>query len=145
MAGALSALGVEPFLPLVSVRRRYGHRKRESLVPLFPSYVFARCLREEAWRVHDAGRVCQVLEISDQGRLADEIEQIRRAIEADVCFDPHPYLGVGRRVRVRSGPLRGVEGVVELKRRPDRLVLQVHTLGQAASVEIDADELEPLD
>lgn len=145
VAELLGGMGVERFLPLVRVRRSYGHRKRESQVPLFPSYVFARCVPESAWRVHDTGRVCQVIEISDQARFADEIGQIRAAIEADVCFDPHPYLAIGRRVRVRRGPLRGVEGVVEIKRRPDRLVLQVHTLGQSASVEIDADELEALD
>lgn len=145
VAEALSGMGVEQYLPLVRVRKRYGHRKRESMVPLFPSYVFARCAREAAWRVHDAGRVAQVLEISDQGRFAREIEQIRRAIEADVGLDPHPLLQAGQRVRVRCGPLQGIEGVVEVKRRVDRLVLQIHTLGQAASVEIDADEVERLD
>jgi len=145
VADLLAGLGVERYLPLVRVRRRYGHRKREILAPLFPSYVFARCAKEAAWRVHDAGRVAQVLEISDQERFGREIEQIRRAIEADVCLDPHPFLRAGHRVRVRSGPLLGVEGVVEIKRRVDRLVLQVHTLGQAASVEIDADDVEMLD
>jgi transcription antitermination factor NusG len=60
-------------------------------------------------------------------------------------LDPHPYLQTGVRVRVRTGPLRGVEGVVEVKPRVDRLVLQVHALGQAASLEIDPAEVEPLD
>ncbi len=145
VAEVLTGMGVEQYLPLVKVRKRYGHRKRETMVPLFPSYVFARCGKEAAWRVHDAGRVAQVLEISDQRRFAREIEQVRRAIEADVVLDPHPFLQAGQRVRVRSGPLRGIEGIVEVKRRVDRLVLQVHTLGQAASVEIDADEVERLD
>lgn len=145
VAEVLAGLGVEQYLPLVKVRRRYGHRKRDTLAPLFPSYVFARCAKEAAWRVHDAGRVAQVLEISDQDRFAREIEQIRRAIGADVGLDPHPFLHAGQRVRVRAGPLQGVEGIVEVKRRVDRLVLQVHTLGQAASVEIDADDVEKLD
>ncbi len=145
VAEALAGAGVERYLPLVKVRKRYGHRKRESLVPLFPSYVFAHCTRESAWRVHDSGRVAQVIEISDQLRFAREIEQIRRAIEADVGVDLHPSLVAGRRVRVRTGPLRGIEGVVEVKPRFDRLILMVQTLGQAASVEIDADEVEAID
>lgn len=145
VAQVLAGMGVEQYLPLVQVRKRYGHRKRETLIPLFPSYVFARGPREATWRVHDTGRVAQILEISDQGRFEHEIEQIRRAIEADICLAPHPFLEAGRRVRVRSGPLRGIEGIVEVKRRLDRLVLQVHTLGQSASVEIDAEDVESLD
>lgn len=145
VAGSLEAIGVEGYLPLVSVRRRYGHRKRETMAPLFPSYVFARCPVEATWRVQDCGRVAQVLEIVDQGRFNREIEQIRLAIEADVRLDPHPFLKTGTRVRVRAGPLRGVEGIVEITRKVDRLVLQIHTLGQAASVEIDAAEVETLD
>lgn len=145
VAEHLDGLGLEGYLPLIQIRRTYGHRKRESLVPMFPSYVFVRCAAESRWRLQDSGRVAQILEIADQRRFIDEMDHIRRAIAADVVFDPHPYLAVGRRVRVRVGPLRGVEGIVELKPRVDRLVLQVHTLGQATSVEIDAATLEALD
>lgn len=145
VADVLGRMGVDHYLPLVRVCKRYGHRRRESLIPLFPSYVFARCVRESAWRVHDTGRVAQVLEIADQARFEHEIEQIRAAIRADVPFDPHPFLTAGRRVRVCSGPLRGIEGIVEVKRRVDRLVLRVHTLGQCASVEIDTAEVQAID
>jgi hypothetical protein len=41
--------------------------------------------------------------------------------------------------------LKGVEGLLVRRKNVDRLVLQVHVLGQAVSTEIDAGLLEVID
>jgi transcription antitermination factor NusG len=51
---------------------------------------------------------------------------------------------VGRKVRVRLGPLQGCEGILIRKKNIARLVLSVHLLQQSASVEVDADVVEAL-
>jgi len=56
----------------------------------------------------------------------------------------YPFLRVGVRVEVRSGPLRGLQGLIEDRTRRNRLVLQVNMLGKAASLEIDGALLDPL-
>jgi transcription antitermination factor NusG len=45
---------------------------------------------------------------------------------------------------VIAGPLLGLEGIVVETRGDTRLVLQIDMLGQAASVEIDVDMIEPV-
>ena len=65
-------------------------------------------------------------------------------VKAEAEFDPWPYLAVGRRCRVASGPMRGIEGIVHRRKNMTRLVLTVHTLGQAVALEIDGGLLEPV-
>jgi transcription antitermination factor NusG len=72
-----------------------------------------------------------------------EIEAVRRLVASDLPYDPHPYLKVGRRVRVRSGPLDGCEGILTRKKGLTRLILSVNLLQQSVSAEVDAECVEP--
>lgn len=145
VASALEADGVEHFLPLVRRTRRYARSKRTVEAPLFPGYVFLRGTREDAFRVIASGRVANLIEASDQLRLDRELGHLRRALAVDGGLDPYPFLCAGRPVRVRSGPFKGVEGLVERYDPGSRLILQIHTLGRAASLEIDPALLDPID
>ena len=89
--------------------------------------------------------MARTIRVVDQERLIRELSQVQRALSADVPVDPWPYFREGRLVRVRVGPLRGVEGIVATRKSVTRLVLRVATLGQAVAVEIDAGLLEPMD
>lgn len=141
----LGAAGIRHFLPTVRETKIYGHRKRIVERPLFPSYVFLQGAREEAWFAVGTKRIAQVIEAPDQARLAHELEQIRRALVGRAVLDPYPFLKVGKRVRVCAGPFKGVEGVVDVRSRQDRLILKVDALGRAVGLEIDAGLLEPAD
>jgi transcription antitermination factor NusG len=145
VADVLGAAGIEFFLPLVGRMALHGGRRRRVEQPLFPGYLFLRAAREQTWFAADSRLVAQVIPAPDQARLAHEIEQIREALSRGGVLDPHAYLRVGRRVRVRSGPFQGIEGLVERRDPCGRLILGVHLLGQASSLEIDAGLLEPAD
>ncbi len=141
----LDAAGHTHYLPLVRRVRHYGHRRRETQAPLFPSYVFVRSGLEAAYFAVSSRRVIQIVEVTDQARLDRELAQIRRALEIGAGLDPYPYLKEGRRARVRSGPFAGIEGVIESKGRDDRLILKVEALAQAVSLEIDAGVVESVE
>ncbi len=141
----LEAVGVTAFLPLVTRRRAYAHRARVSGVPLFPCYVFMWGVREDAFGAIASKRAVKIIEAADQRALHHQLTQIHEAIERGAVLDPYPYLSVGRRVRVRSGSLKGVEGVIDERTRVDRLVLIVQALGQAVATEMDSSLLEPVD
>jgi len=145
VARTLESHGIEHFLPLRKGSRFYGHRKRTVWQPVFPSYVFLRGTIEQTYTAIACGRVCQVLEVRDQLQFDREIEQIRSAIERGGTLEPYAALERGQRVRVTAGPFAGLEGLIEQPARPDRLILQVEALGQAACLEIDADLLERVD
>lgn len=145
IADVLAAAGIRHFLPTIRETKIYGHRRRIVHRPLFPSYVFLQGSKEEAWFAVGTKRITQVIEAPDQEQLAYELEQIRLALRGSAVLDPYPFLQVGKRVRVCSGPFKGVEGVVDVRARQDRLILKVEALGRAVSLEIDACLLEPVD
>jgi len=145
LSAALQATGVSHFLPLTPRVRYHGGRRRIVHEPLFASYLFLWGPIDDAYFAVRTKRVARMIEAPDQRRLDDELRQIRSALEQGGVLDPYPFLTQGRPVRVRAGPFQGVEGLVEERTGADRLVLQVHTLGRATSLEIDADLLEPID
>ena len=145
VARALHAAEIEHYLPLVSHVRYRARRKRLVEEPLFASYLFLHGPMEAAYFAVATKRVANIIRVADQGRFINELEQIRRALQNGAVLRPDRYLKVGRRVRVTAGPFRDIEGRIEKRAKPDRLVLQVAALGRATSLEIDADLLEPVD
>jgi transcription antitermination factor NusG len=144
LARALAAAGVDHYLPLVERVRYHGHRKRTVTEPLFATYLFLHGTIETTYFALATRRVASVIPVSDQDRLVHEIEQIREALARRGALVPERYLKRGRRVRVTSGPFKGIEGLIEEVPKTDRLVLQVEALGRATSLEIDSGLLEPV-
>lgn len=145
LAHELRQRGISYFLPLVEKLTIIRGRKFRPLLPLFPGYVFACGTEDERVVSFRGDRVARTIRVVDQERLIRELSQVQRALSADVPVDPWPYFREGRLVRVRVGPLRGLEGIVAKRKSVTRLVLRVATLGQAVAVEIDAGLLEPMD
>jgi len=145
VAQMLGAAGINHYLPLIRKVAYHGGRRRRVELPLFSSYVFLFGPLEAVYFAIESRRVVRSIAAPDQGRLENELQQIRTALSGGAVLDPYPFLTRGRLVRVSSGPFRGLEGLVEERLKQDRLILQVNTLGQAASLEIDAGLLEPVD
>jgi transcription antitermination factor NusG len=146
VAENLSTNGLEIFLPLYTVVRQWKDRKKHISLPLFPCYVFLR---------GEPGRRVQVLStpgvhtiVTIVGRPAPipevEIEAIRRAVESPLVVEPHPFLRRGDWVRIKSGPLAGIEGILIRRKSSYRLVLSAELLQKSIAVEIDAFSVEPL-
>lgn len=142
LARALLARDVQHYLPLHRTPRKHGGRTRDVEFPLFPGYVFVCLRRDDRVEVLATGHVAQLIPVSGQDQLERELASIDAAIEAGAAFDPCVFLEEGRRVRVRSGPLKGVEGVVDARGPKGRLILVVQTLGRATSIEIETHLLE---
>lgn len=134
---ALSARGIAHYLPLVGVTRTYGGRKVGVDLPLFPGYLFLKGSRDEVFAADRTKRVANIIRVVDQAKMGWELRNLALALSSTVSLDPYAYLRVGVRVEVRSGPLMGLQGVVESRLKRDRLILQVDVLGQAMSLEID--------
>ena len=144
LAGELGAMGIAFYLPLVRRVRYYGPRKAVVEEPLFPGYVFLLGTLDQAYTADRTKRVAGIIRVNDQRRLDWELQNLQTVLASPVALDPFPFLKKGARVQVREGPLQGLQGIVD-ERSNNRLVLQVETLGQAVSLEIDAGLLDPLD
>jgi transcription termination/antitermination protein NusG len=71
------------------------------------------------------------------------VESLRRALSAGVKAAPHPYLTVGRRVRITAGPLMGREGNLLRWKGTVRVVLSIDLIQRSVVLDIDAAEVEP--
>jgi transcription antitermination factor NusG len=137
---------VEYFLPTYEETRIWKNRQRVKIVlPLFPTYVFARISPSERSRVLGAPGVLRIVGTSREPipLPEGEIEFLR----SELCrtrSEPYRELIVGQRVRVRSGIMRGVEGVLVRKNNGSRFVITLELINLHAAVELSAQELEPL-
>jgi transcriptional antiterminator RfaH len=133
------------FLPMSwRVTRRTG-RKIRSLLPLFSGYLFFCGNENQRLEVLRTNRVANLIAVNDQEKLLSELLDIEQALRAGAVLTPHKYIKAGQRCRVLAGPLADMQGVVLKTKTITRLVLQIDMLGQAASVEIDTDLIEPLE
>lgn len=137
---------VECFLPLYKSRRQWKKRAPITLeMPLFPNYIFVRISREQRVAVLGTPGVFSIVgDGKKPWELPErEIETLRTGIQ-NRTIEPHPYLLIGERARVRLGPLSGVEGVILRKKNNLRIVLTLDQIMRSVAVEVSADELEPL-
>jgi transcription antitermination factor NusG len=142
----LTNKGFQTFLPLYQTVHRWKDRTKVLSLPLFPCYVFLKGGLERRLDVMTTPGIRAL--VSSAGQPAaippNEIDAIRRAVESGVRVEPHPLLRCGELVRVKAGPLAGVQGILVRKKNLYRLVLAVEMLGKAAVVEVDAFLVEKL-
>jgi transcription antitermination factor NusG len=144
VAHSLEGKGFEVFLPLYNAVHRWKDRTKQLSLPLFPCYVFLRTGGREWLPVLTTPGVHMVVSCSGQPTPIPEVEiaSIRRVVENSTLVEPHPFLRKGDWVRVRSGPLADIEGILVRKKSKFRLVLSVEMLGKSASVEVDVATVE---
>jgi len=143
VARVLERKGLEIFLPLYEATRRWKDRWKRLALPLFPCYVFVRTSLERRLDMLSAPGVFSIVGFGQPAAIPySEIEAIRRVIGSDMRIQPYPFLKCGDWVRVKSGALAGIEGILVRKKNLARLVLSVEILGRSAAIEVDALSVE---
>ncbi len=132
------------FVPLYRATHRWKDRRKEVVLALFPSYVFIHLALQDRLRVLEIPGVVNL--VGSQGKPIplpeEEIEPFRRA-SGSVRMEPHPYLRTGHRVRLRRGPMTGLEGVLLRRKEGLRLVVSIEILMRSVAVEVDETDVEP--
>lgn len=139
--------GLTPYLPLRRRRLEWSDRTVERQTPLFPGYLF--CRLDLGKRLLPVLTTPGVVRILGLGRTPipvsdEEIESIQQMARSGLDLEPCQIPKIGDRVRIRLGPLRGLEGtLVGLKTRR-RFVVSVQLLNRGVAVEIDAECASPI-
>jgi len=146
VARRLELRSLECFLPLYQKMSRWKDRQVKVPLPLFSGYVFVRMALTEKWRALQIPGVVRLVGFSGQPTPIDseEMRALQRGFDGGLLAEPWPYLPVGCRVRVKSGPLRGAAGVLARKKTICRFVLSLHLIQRSMAVEVDAADLEPI-
>jgi len=133
------------FLPLYRSVRRWKDRRKELNLALFPGYVFVRMALEDRLRVLQLPGVVRLVSFNGKPAVLPdaEIEALQARLSGDVRVEPHPYLRTGRRVRVRSGAMQGLEGIIVRRKERCRVVFSIDLIMRSVAVEVDEADVEP--
>lgn len=115
-------------------------------LPLFPGYLFVRMIVVDRLRVLQVPGVVRLVGFNGQlAALPDaEIDGLKNGLAGGVRAEPHPYLTVGRRVRINAGPLEGREGILLRRKGSLRVVLSIELIQRSIVVDVDAADVQPL-
>lgn len=136
--------GITCFLPLYRSMRRWKDRRKELNLVLFPGYVFLQIAPQNRLQVLQLPGAVRLVSFNGQPAplRGDEIETLRQHLSAEGRIEPHPYLRIGRRVRVRSGPFQGLEGIIQRTKDRCRVIFSIDLLMRSVAVEVDGADVE---
>ncbi|HVB56355.1 MAG TPA: UpxY family transcription antiterminator [Candidatus Acidoferrales bacterium] len=145
VAAELHARTVEHFLPVYSSIRRWKDRRVILDLPLFPGYVFVRLALRNRLRVLQIPGVVQLVGFNGKSAALpdEEMEILRSGLSQGLCAKPHPFLTMGRRVRITGGPFAGLEGVLKRKRNSMRVVVSLSLIQRSVAVDVDIADVAP--
>jgi transcription antitermination factor NusG len=145
VARNLKGKGYEEFLPLYRRTSRWSDRTKEIELPLFPGYVFCRFNPHDRLPILTIPGINAIVGVGKNLLTVEEseLDAVRTVLSSEAYCEPWPYLEVGERVEVESGPLAGTQGIVTMVKNAVRLVISVNMLQRSVAVEIDRACLKP--
>jgi transcription antitermination factor NusG len=140
VARQLHLRAFEYFLPLYEKMSRWKDRRVKLQLPLFTGYVFVHMTLEQKLDVLQIPSVVRLVGFNGiPTPLSDgEMEAMRKGLSGALHVEPFPYLRVGRRVLLRSGPLQGLQGILLKKKSGSRFVLSLDLIQRSIAVEVDS-------
>ena len=142
VAAHLGARNIEHYVPLYQTVRQWGTRSVRVDLPLFPCYVFIRLTPSNLCTVRTVPGIVSI--VSFQGQPAsvpeEQIAVIRNVLGCRHA-NPHPYIAMGQRVKITSGPMRGVVGVID-RIKGLKVIVSVDLINSSIAIEAEPADLE---
>lgn len=136
--------GFETCLPCYRSEKKYLRKTVVFHKPLFPGYLFLSIEERERLKVMQSDCVANLLTVADQALFLRQLGEILRALDTGLDIRLVPQIGPGCRVKIKSGPLEGMDGWVEERHGFSVVLLRLDFIGQAAAVKVDASQLEAI-
>lgn len=137
---------LEAYVPFYQAKRRWSDRVKTVELPLFPQYVFSRFPIQYRSKVIALPSVSTIVSFGGVPTPISnhEIDMLKRLTSEAVPLMPWPFLRIGQRVRVREGPLMGLEGILVREKAAYRVVVSIEMLHRGVAVELEREQLEPV-
>lgn len=140
-AALMKAEGFEHYLPTIESVREYAKQTKRFTKPLFPSYVFACVPAELKSRIYQMDLLARAITVTDVKAFLEQIEEVKKIVASGFELSLKPLLTKGRRVRVKSGALKGLEGFVDNPDDPKGIIISVDVLQQGLLVNVPTESL----
>jgi transcription antitermination factor NusG len=144
VARHLISRSLEFLLPVYETVHRWKNGRKKLELPLFPGYIFVRIPLMQRVQVLGIPGIAYLVS-SQSGPIPvaeQDVSTVQRLMHRDVRREPFPYLQVGRRVKIRSGPLAGMQGVLFRMTNHFRVAISVDLIMSSVLVEVDGCEVE---
>jgi transcription antitermination factor NusG len=142
----LEDAGLQTFLPVAPLIRQWSDRRKTVEMPLFPGYGFVRIDYASGDRIRVLSVHGIVSFVGPNGSgipIPDhQILDLHKLHRHKMPCQPHPYLEIGQRVRIRGGALDGVQGVLSEHREDRSLVISLEPIQRSVSIRIEGYDLE---
>ena len=129
-------------LPCYKTVHKYRGKTVTFEKPLFPGYVFLQLATAQEGALRQNDNIANLLSVYDQETFHNQLQDICLALDSSLGVVLAPAIGEGMRVRIKYGPLQGIEGWVEQRYGMSTVLLRLEFISQAAAVKLDADALE---
>jgi transcription antitermination factor NusG len=144
VASLLEGRGFPVSLPLCQSRRNGTGRRKESV--LFPGYLFCSFNPHFLLPIISVPGVVHIVCRQQVPVAVDPVEMdaVRRLADAGLSAEACAWISIGERVRVREGPMAGVEGTLAREGSRDRIVISISLLMRSVMVELDRSAVESI-
>jgi transcription antitermination factor NusG len=135
----LKEKGYQCLTPVYRQKRQWSDRTVEIELPLFPMYVFCRFNPTTLGKIVSIRGVLRVVEFGGKPVevAVDEIESLQILARSNILREPWRYLPEGTLVRVETGPLAGIQGVICTSGNKRQLIISITLLQRSVAIELD--------
>lgn len=138
---ALTAKGIEAYLPLQRKLKNWSDRKKWIEEPLISSYLFVRIQPANQAEVLMTKGIARFLYFS--GKIASmpdkQIDELKLLMASSLEMEvTEENLQPGEKITVKAGPLKGISGEMVAYRSQKQLLIRLESLGQSIIVNAPA-------
>ena len=143
-AELISEKDYEVYYPTIKKVRQWKYRKKKVEMPLFNSYIFANFEYNQRFEILKTHGIVKIINFSGEPAIVPDwqIDSLKRMLEFPETVRLEKYISPGEIVEIMAGPMRGLKGMVNLKKDSKRLVLSIDGIFQSISVEIEEEFVE---
>jgi transcription antitermination factor NusG len=134
--------GFSSKLPIYPSVRKYPRKVVTFHKPLFPGYLFLNISPIVKQELYQSNFVARIISAKNQELFRKQLNDVLFAIDNGFSIQPAPDVVEGAKVRIKSGPMRGVEGYVQERKGVFQAILRIDFIKEAAMVTLNVDDLE---
>ncbi len=135
----LTILGIENYLPKITLLKRWSDRKKKVTEPLFRGYIFIKADEKERLTAVQQNMIVKTVFFNGKPSVVPdfEIENLRNMLKIAKDVKVFDGLVKGTRVKVSEGPFQNVEGIVYgVSKNESMLAINIELLNRTVVVKL---------
>jgi transcription antitermination factor NusG len=142
----LTKQGYKVYLPLLKERRKWSDRKKWVEFPLFKSYLFIKIIPKDVIYALKNPGIIRLVKFGGKPAIVQDktIADLKLINEGNYDIKVVDNFMKGDKVKVRLGPLKGLEGEVITINNKKRLMINIEAIKQSIHIRIKKEYLSKI-